>query len=238
MKTAFFGLPAAALLFLGTMPQAFSAFVSSDVYANNDLTGDERVCKNRQFKNFLKCAHAEKGNASTWPDLSSCQSLLGDCRGWAYDGVNDGAITGNTEAYLGIAGISKNARYFGYYAYGNADPKKYVPFDCNYVSRLYKKITLSRAEAAFVFSQTNFAFGMPVPVGVVKYFYMVPFLRLSDDINYENCPILEGHFKKGSPIVRASKGGAVPTASIQPVGHAPSAQGEGVSPPPRRGNKT
>lgn len=124
MKTAFFGLPAAALLFLGTMPQAFSAFVSSDVYANNDLTGDERVCKNRQFKNFLKCAHAEKGNASTWPDLSSCQSLLGDCRGWAYDGVNDGAITGNTEAYLGIAGISKNARYFGYYAYGNADPKK------------------------------------------------------------------------------------------------------------------
>jgi len=74
------------------------------------------------------------------------------------------------------------------------------------------EITLSRAEAAFVFSQTNFAFGMPVPVGVVKYFYMAPFLRLSDDINYENCPILEGHFKKGSPIVRASKGGAVPTA--------------------------
>lgn len=142
MKTAFFGLPAAAFLFLGTVPQAFSAFVSSDVYANNDLTGDERVCKKRQLKNFLKCAHAEKGSASTWPDLSSCQSLLGDCRGWAYDGVNDGAITGNTEAYLGIAGISKNARYFGYYAYGNADPKKckyprHLVFSSSYYNSLH-----------------------------------------------------------------------------------------------------
>lgn len=149
---------------LVALPWATSASNVSDA---NPLAAGQKVCSKRQLKSFLRCAYAEKGSASIWPDLSPCEGQLGKCRGWAYDGLDAQIVTNEDEPFLGVAGLSKNARYFGYYAYGDVDPKKCkyvlstfpcyflergrrtylmypfksdVPFNCNYVSKLFQKV--------------------------------------------------------------------------------------------------
>ena len=98
------------------------AFISSNVTNSNDLAAGQKICKPRVLKNFLKCAYVQKGDSATWPDLSPCESVLGDCRGWVYHGVNVDELVGRS--YLSAAGVSRKANFLGYYAYGDEDPKK------------------------------------------------------------------------------------------------------------------
>ena len=91
--------------------------------AGNALVADRKVCTKQQFAAFIDCSYTNGVDSTddSWDlsDVGDCaESELVECRGSVYDYNSD------SDLYLGVAGVSKAGKYFGYYAYGNTDPNK------------------------------------------------------------------------------------------------------------------